>query len=147
MIETILLARVRKTGAYVALSKAGDHWGQLKAALLKFDPEVHEEYDRVGLYKLEPQYKVLKLATKAEKAKADTQRAAHEAEFKKADTLAQAPIEELREIAAELKIQNVTKQTSRSELAAAILLDQKKGKQAPAKEAPASGEELVPSAP
>jgi hypothetical protein len=66
MIETILLARKHKTGEQVVLLGSDKHFSEQKAALDKFVGDSHEEYDRVGLYQLVPQKRVLKLSTKVD---------------------------------------------------------------------------------
>ena len=66
MIQTILLARVRKSGEQVVLLGSEVDFSKQKAELHKFDSAVHKEYDTVGLYQLVPQKKVLKLMTPEE---------------------------------------------------------------------------------
>jgi hypothetical protein len=73
MIETILLARERKSGKQVVLMGSETEFQAQKDKLHTFGPDVNDEYDRVGLYQLAAQKKVLKLVTTAEfKAAADT---------------------------------------------------------------------------
>ena len=66
MIETILLARKRKTGEQVVLLGSDKHFSEQKAELDKYIGDSHEEYDRVGLYQIVPQKRVLKLLSKSE---------------------------------------------------------------------------------
>ena len=66
MIETILLARERKSGKQVVLMGGEVEFYAQKTKLHEFDPVVNDEYSTVGLYQLVPQKKVLKLVTTAE---------------------------------------------------------------------------------
>ena len=66
MIETILLARNRKTGKQEILMGSETEFHAQKSKLHEYDPETNEDFDRIGLYQLVPQKKVLKLVTKKE---------------------------------------------------------------------------------
>jgi hypothetical protein len=66
MIETILIARNRKTGKDEILAGRDTTFPKQLAAYRKFDSAVHEEYDRVALVQTVPLKKPLKLVTKGE---------------------------------------------------------------------------------
>lgn len=119
MIETILLARNRKTGEYVPLSDSREEFHALKAKLTAFDQETHDEYDRVGLYQLVPQKKVLKLATKKELSETRTKHAQMIKDGAELQKLAELPLDKLKALAAKLGV-TVGPRVSKGELAAAV---------------------------
>ena len=89
MIETILLARERKSGKQVVLMGSEIEFHVQKSKLHEFDPSVNDEFSSVGLYQLVAQKKVLRLMTSAEaKALADTTKKHNDIQAKaEADTV------------------------------------------------------------
>lgn len=119
MIETILLARKRKTGEWEALSKSSDEFAELKAKLHTFDQETHDDYDRIGVYQLVPVKKVLKLATKKEFSETKAKHAQMVKDGAEQQKLAELPLDKLQGLAKKFNV-TISPRASKGELAAAV---------------------------